>query len=57
MCMYVYVCVWLRALEVDPLFGVGASGLKRGYQSGDMLSVDECKLDVYTNVFCEVGRV
>jgi hypothetical protein len=20
--LYVYVCVWLRALEVDPLFGV-----------------------------------
>ena len=28
---------------------------KKGYQSGDVSSVDEGKLDVYTNVFCAGG--
>lgn len=57
--LYVYVCVWLRALAVDPLWWcVGASGLIAGYQSGDVSSVDEGRLDVYTNVFlCEGGQV
>lgn len=56
--LYVYVCVWLRALEDDPQWWcAGAKGLKRGYQSGDVSSVDEGRLDVYTSVFCKVGRM
>jgi hypothetical protein len=56
--LYVYVYVWLRALEGGPLWScVGANGFKIGYQSDDRSSVDEGKLDVYTNVFCEGGQV
>jgi hypothetical protein len=58
MFLYVYVCVWLRALEGDPLWWcVGANGFKTGYQSGGVSSVEEGRLDVYTNVFCEGGQV
>jgi hypothetical protein len=55
--LYVYVYVWLRALEVGPLWWcVGAKDWKAKCEGDKRSSVaEDYNLDVYTNGFC-VGR-